>query len=149
MLFRSKNMTVMIYMVGSDLESTSGNASVDLAEMAESMADTRHNNIIVYAGGASAWQIDGLSAYEDSILKVSSGNVYVVDTLKAANMGEADTLSSFINYCYDNYDSDSYSLILWDHGGAVARFDVFPLTFYDGKCVIEIQIGRASCRERV
>lgn len=49
-----KNMTVMIYMVGSDLESTSGNASVDLAEMAESMADTRHNNIIVYAGGASA-----------------------------------------------------------------------------------------------
>lgn len=119
----AKNMTVMIYMVGSDLESTSGNASVDLLEIAESMADTRHNNIVIYAGGASAWQIDGLSAEKDSILKVSSGNVYVVDTLKAANMGEADTLSSFINYCYDNYSSDSYSLILWDHGGgAVVGF---------------------------
>ena len=93
----AKNMTVMIYMVASDLESTSGNASVDLMEIAESMADTRHNNIVIYAGGASAWQIDGLSAEKDSILKVSSGNVYVVDTLKAANMGEAATLSSFIN----------------------------------------------------
>lgn len=26
-------------------------------------------------------------------------------------------------------------------GGAVARFDVFPLTFYDGKCVIEILLN--------
>ena len=118
-----KNMTIMVYMVGSDLESISGNASMDLSEMAESKADTRHNNIIIYTGGASAWQIDGLSADKDSILKVTSGNVYVVDTVDASNMGEADTLSSFINYCYDNYKSDSYSLILWDHGGgAVAGF---------------------------
>ena len=134
-----KNMTVMIYMVGSDLESTSGNASVDLAEMAESMADTRHNNIIVYAGGASAWQIDGLSAYEDSILKVSSGNVYVVDTLKAANMGEADTLSSFINYCYDNYDSDSYSLILWDHGGGAVVGFGYDENYEDSLSLDELQ----------
>ena len=70
-----KNMTIMVYMVGSDLESISGNASMDLSEMAESKADTRHNNIIIYTGGASAWQIDGLSADKDSILKVASGNV--------------------------------------------------------------------------
>ena len=52
-----KNMTIMVYMVGSDLESISGNASMDLSEMAESKADTRHNNIIIYTGGASAWQL--------------------------------------------------------------------------------------------
>ena len=26
-------------------------------------------------------------------------------------------------------------------GGAVTRFDVFPLAFYDGKCVIEILLN--------
>ena len=48
--------TVMIYMVGSDLESYYGNASLDMNEMEAAGVDTAHNNVIVYAGGASKWQ---------------------------------------------------------------------------------------------
>ena len=32
-------------------------------------------------------------------------------------MGNPLTLSSFVNYCFDFFPADSYSLILWDHGG--------------------------------
>ena len=52
--------TIMIYMVGSDLESSYGNASLDMDEMEAAGVDTAHNNVIVYAGGASQWQDRGL-----------------------------------------------------------------------------------------
>ena len=48
--------TIMVYLVGSDLESDYGNASLDLDEMEAAGVDTAHNNILVYAGGASEWQ---------------------------------------------------------------------------------------------
>lgn len=32
-------------------------------------------------------------------------------------MGDPLTLSSFLNYGFDFFPADSYSLILWDHGG--------------------------------
>lgn len=109
--------TIMVYMVGSDLESEYGNGSIDLTEMMDSGADTDHNNIVVYAGGAAEWQIDGLSADENSILLLEDDEFNVIDTTDADNMGDPDTLSYFLNYCLDNFESESYSLILWDHGG--------------------------------
>ena len=48
--------TIMVYLVGSDLESDYGNASLDLDEMETAGVDIAHNNILVYAGGASEWQ---------------------------------------------------------------------------------------------
>ena len=52
--------TIMVYLVGSDLESDYGNASLDLDEMETAGVDTAHNNILVYAGGASEWQDRGM-----------------------------------------------------------------------------------------
>lgn len=109
--------TIMIYMVGSDLESDYGNASLDLEEMAASGADTVHNNIVVYTGGAKEWQISGISEDENTILLMDDDEFSVIDTTDADNMGDPETLSFFINYCFDNFDSETYSLILWDHGG--------------------------------
>lgn len=111
------DQTIMIYMVGSDLESEYGNASIDLDEMMDSGIDTTHNNVVVYTGGAAQWQMDGLSAEENSILLLDGEDFRVLDTTPAENMGNPDTLSYFINYCFDNFYSNTYSLILWDHGG--------------------------------
>lgn len=109
--------TIMIYMVGSDLESDYGNASLDLEEMMDSYADTEYNNVVVYTGGASKWQIPELSAEENSILLLDDDGFSIIGTTDAKNMGDAKTLSSFINYCFDTFESESYGLILWDHGG--------------------------------
>ena len=48
--------TIMIYVVGSDLESGYGSASRDLKEMEQAGADTVNNNIVVYLGGAKDWE---------------------------------------------------------------------------------------------
>ena len=118
--------TIMIYMVGSDLESEYGNATRDLEEMMDAGVDTTYNNVLVYTGGASQWKINGLSADKNAtLLLTDSGDFKIVDTHEARNMGEADTLSSFLSFCFDNYEAQSYGLILWNHGaGPVYGFGV-------------------------
>lgn len=109
--------TIMIYMVGSNLESEYGNATIDMEEMMEAGVDTEHNNIVVYTGGAADWQMDGISAYKNYTLLLNEENEFeVIQSTDPKNMGAADTLSSFINYCFDNFNSEHYSLVLWNHG---------------------------------
>ena len=47
--------TVMVYLVGSDLETNNGAASADLLEMVNSGYDFEHKNLLVMTGGAKAW----------------------------------------------------------------------------------------------
>lgn len=109
--------TVMIYMVGSNLESDYGNATADLEEIIEAGIDTKHNNIVVYTGGASDWEMDGIPSGKNCTLLLNEDNEFdIIDSSMAKSMGEADTLSSFINYCFEKFPSEHYGLILWDHG---------------------------------
>lgn len=111
------SQTIMVYMVGSDLESNYGAATMDLAEMEEALPDSGENNVVVCAGGASEWQNSVISEDEQTILKLENGSFKVTDTFDSQNMGEAENLSSFITQCIEAYDTDMYSLILWNHGG--------------------------------
>lgn len=141
--------TIMVYMVGSNLESEYGNATLDLEEMMDADVDTQYNNIVVYTGGASRWQMDGVSPYKNSTLLLNSDHEFdIVNTTSAQNMGNADTLSSFINYCYENFESDTYSLVLWDHGaGPVYGFGLDEnyqdiLTVEEMKEAFEDSVGK-------
>ena len=121
--------TIMIYMVGSDLESSYGNASLDMDEMEAAGVDTAHNNVIVYAGGASQWQDRGLDGDACTTLLLTEDGFAPLDTYPAENMGDPLTLSSFMNYCFDFFPADSYSLLLWDHGGGpVLGYGVMKIT---------------------
>ena len=44
--------TIMVYMVGSDLESDYAAGSIDLLEMLSSEVNVAYNNVVVYTGGA-------------------------------------------------------------------------------------------------
>lgn len=119
------SQTILIYMVGSDLESQHGSASLDLQEMQEALPDTENNHIVVYTGGASAWQMSDLSAEENTILELTKDGFSKKESMDAENMVEAETLRSFISYGMEHYQSDKYGLILWNHGaGPVLGFGV-------------------------
>lgn len=75
-----------------------------------------NNNIIVYTGGASQWQTPEIDADENAIFKLESNGFTKISSTDAKNMGEADTLSEFISYGLENYSTDKYGLILWNHG---------------------------------
>lgn len=108
--------TVMIYVVGSDLESEGKNATVDLSEISRSGVDTEANNILVCTGGASKWHNDYITADENAILKLNDDSFEKLESYPLANMGESSTLSRFISYGMSSYPNDQYVLILWNHG---------------------------------
>lgn len=119
------NYTVMIYMVGSNLESEGGAASLDILEMVKSGIDLKKNNVLIYTGGSKIWYIDGINSMTNSVIKLEEGeNIQrVAETQISKNMGEPATLSEFITYCYDNYKANHYALICWNHGaGPIGGF---------------------------
>lgn len=113
-----KHYTLMIYMVGSDLEASGGYATKDIDEIMDSGADLTDTNILIYTGGAKRWH-SGISSAANSILDMSlpeDGRV-VAQTEGNADMGAPDTLRSFLDFSAEYYPSDHYALIFWDHGG--------------------------------
>ena len=142
--------TIMVYIVGADLESRYGSASMDLVEMEEAGADTENNNIIVYLGGAKDWSYPGVSGKENTMMELGEDGFEVIDTTSRKNMGRPTTLSDFINYCLENYDTDKYSLILWDHGaGPVFGFGVDEyyndiLSLQEMQTALENSVGKSG-----
>ena len=109
--------TIMVFMCGTDLESRSGMASSDLAEMAK--ANIPDNvNVIVYTGGCSGWKTNGISNRTNQIFRVKSGSMeMLVDDDGDKAMTDPDTLVHFLDYCSSNYTANRQALIFWDHGG--------------------------------
>ena len=112
------NATIMVYIVGSNLESEGGAASSDIAEMVNSGFDFDHNHLLIMTGGSKAWRRStGIPADALTIYELGPGSIEEVSSSALASMGNPDTLTSFLTYCYTYYPAESYGLILWDHGG--------------------------------
>ena len=112
-----KQNTVMIYMVGSNLESRYAAATKDLKEMRSSKVDFSKTNVIVFTGGSKRWncnvKVDTNCVLD---LSLSEDDWIVAESEESLNMGDARTLSAFVNYCAQNYPAEHFSLICWDHG---------------------------------
>ncbi len=109
--------TVLVYLIGSDLESTNGSASDDIAEMME--AEFGDNlNLILMTGGATSWYNEQISSDTCQYWQVKDGQLHLLqDDLGLLNMTTPETLVDFINYSASTFPADRYHLILWDHGG--------------------------------
>lgn len=111
-----RRMTVMIYMCGSNLESSYGSATSDMMEMLAAGVDGTSVSVLVMAGGTSCWGT-GFSADELSICEISSRGMRIVSHENARSMGSAETLTQLIDFSVENYPAEHYALIFWDHGG--------------------------------
>jgi len=123
----SNDYTLMIYMIGSDLESQGGFASNDLREMLASNVELDNLNVIVYAGGAASWSLPISNKNKNYLKLVKDDNgSYDFEILEssepAENMSAPSALSGFLNYCYKNYPAGHYGLICWDHGAGIVGF---------------------------
>ncbi len=111
-------MTLMIYMVGSDLEAATAAATNDMKEMEESGVDLEKVQLLVYTGGSPKWHNPDMEIPTDqhTVYELTSDGFAQVSDFEAKSMGEPDSLSRFLKYGYDNYPAENYGLILWDHG---------------------------------
>ena len=113
-----KKYTLMVYMVGSDLESGHGCATKDIQEMLDSGLDFSKVNLVIYTGGSKYWNMDIPSDCNTVLYISSNGKLEVAAaTSEPANMGDPSTLLDFMNYTYQNFQAEKYSMICWNHGG--------------------------------
>lgn len=112
----AENVTVMVYMIGSDLESEDGSATDDLLEMADA-ALSENIHLVLQTGGTETWWNDVCTDGESERFVIENGNMTLLQSLGSMNMTDADTLSDFIRFSAESYPADRYELILWDHGG--------------------------------
>ena len=112
-----KNYTIMIYMVGSNLESRMGSATKDIEEIDEAGLSFDNYNVVLYTGGSMRW-ISKVPCDCNCVLDMSKepGDRIVGRTMESANMGDPGTLTAFLAFCDKNYPADHNALIFWDHG---------------------------------
>ncbi|MCR5060771.1 MAG: hypothetical protein K6A80_07050 [Saccharofermentans sp.] len=131
----SGTRTVMMYGIGSNLESAHGNLSFTIGQMLDS--DIKSNvKIVIMTGGSYRWFLPEDRTVDSSgnpvqgdpsvkqlweIRKDDSGDnkLVLVENMESLNdnyMTDEISLQTFLTYCKKNYPSDVYDLILWDHG---------------------------------
>lgn len=110
--------TVMIYIVGSNLETDAKIVTTDLAAIKPEKIDLNKTNILLYTGGTEKWH-NFISSEDNGIYILKSNGFEKLESLEQFNLGDPKTLTDFLNYGYKNYKADKYDLILYDHGGAI------------------------------
>lgn len=111
-----ESATVMVYIVGSDLESGGGCASDDIEEMLGARLRDEVN-VVIQTGGARYWQNPQISGDSCQRFSIQDGELKLEQDLGLVNTGDPDTLSDFISWTEENFEADRYGLILWNHGG--------------------------------
>ncbi len=95
-------VTIMVYMCGTDLESRSGMATKDLSEMTRATIG-ENVHILVYTGGCTRWNNNIISASKNQIYEVRSGGVKcLVNDDGTGSMTDPATLSRFIRWAAKN-----------------------------------------------
>jgi len=138
---KTSRYTLMVYMIGSNLESGLGAASEDIGEMLASGVDFGKTNVVVYTGGSRRWNSD-IPADHNNVLDLSlgEGERIVAQTAGSANMGDAATLTSFLDFCSEHYPADHMALVFWDHGGGpLWGFGVDEVNGGDGLLLSELR----------
>lgn len=110
------NVTVLVFMNGSNLETEAGEASEDIAEMIAA-GTTKNVNVLIQTMGTKKWWDYGISSRRTQRYEVVQNGLKLVDD-KLGNLSCTDpkSLSSFITWGAKNYPADRYELIMWDHG---------------------------------
>ena len=114
---KQDNVTIMVYMCGTDLESQQGMATSDLKEMAAATVGDKIN-LIVFTGGCSRWRNNVVSSSVNQIYQIKDGKFLCLEKdMGRGSMVSPDTLTTFIQYGKKNFPANRMCLIFWDHGG--------------------------------
>ena len=101
--------TIMVYMNGSDLEGDYGAATADLREMMDALktAGQEENfpslHVVVEAGGSTRWELDEMDGVPYARFSLTEDGISSMEPMEIRNMGDADTLTDFVNYGVQSY----------------------------------------------
>ena len=113
----AEEVTVLVYMNGSDLESNSGAATDDITEMLR--ASYHENvNVLLETIGTKSWSSRyGIASNRTQRYRVLEDEIELVDdSLGQEDCTDAESLAEFIRWGAEQYPAQRYILILWGHG---------------------------------
>lgn len=116
--YHKKTRTVMIYVVGSNLETDAGIVSNDLAAINSNNIDLKTTNVLLYTGGTEKWH-NFISNEDNGIYVLESSGFKKIESQQQLNLGNPNTLTSFLKFSYEEFNADIFDLILYNHGGAI------------------------------
>jgi len=138
-------VTVMVYMCGTDLESNYGMATADLNEMAYAEMSDKVN-IIIQSGGTKKWQNSIMTSRQVQRWRLTTNGTQKglerLGDLGSMSMTDSGTLSDFIQFAAKNYPANRYILIFWDHGGGSVSGYGYDEVYPNGSMTID-QIAKA------
>ncbi len=114
--------TILLYMCGSDLESSSDQGGLATANLKEILSVNLPDNVnfVIETGGAKLWKTTyGISSSKLGRYEVKNKKLVLKESLSKTNMGSSSTLQSFIEWGLNNYPSEKTGFIFWNHGGAM------------------------------
>lgn len=120
-----KEYTILVYMDGSNLESSYGEASKDIEEMIDNYPKDSNINLVCETGGSQDWYKDELTIGGEGNRRfcIDDNGIKNTQKIEKRNMGDKNTLADFLNYGIESYPADKYILIFWNHGsGSVKGF---------------------------
>lgn len=127
------------YLCGSDLESGGGAATADLEEMME-VSLPKNVKVVIETGGSSSWQNEMIDPGKRQRYVYSGEEMELVDEQEQANMGEADTLKSFLSFCEKEYPADHKMVLFWNHGGGSVGGAAYDENYdYDSLTLAEME----------
>lgn len=110
-----QSTTVLIYMVGSDLESGQGRATKDLGEMLAA-AESPNLRIVLQSGGTRDWKNEWMTDGKSQRFLVEGKTLSPLAPADDADMTSPATLTDFLRFGAEAYPAQRYLLVLWDHG---------------------------------
>ena len=118
---KDKNVVVMTYIIGSNLEHKGGLATANITQMKDATKKGEGLTFVMEAGGASRWFTDEIETNSYGRYEIKDGKITKVKALPSdISMSDGATLEDFLKWTKKNYPADRYMLVLWDHGGGVA-----------------------------
>lgn len=133
--------TIMIYMIGSNLESNNGLGSQDIDEILAANPD-ENVKIVLQTGGTKRWYKNEIKDGQVQRFEITNRKLVELDNLGKVSMVETDTLTDFIRFAAAKYPAKEYTLVLWDHGGSI------PVGFgsdeiFTQEILSDVEIGKA------
>lgn len=110
--------TIMVYIIGSNLETDYQIMSQNIKQMKEVSMD--HDcNIIIQTGGSKKWHTRGIKDEKVQRFLIKDGKLTELANLGKKSMVKSSTLTDFVKYSAESFPAEDYVLIFADHGGSI------------------------------
>lgn len=135
-------LTLMIYMTGSNLESEYFAATADIQEMFNARYDQEQVNVLIMTGGSEKWWTPGISADHLSIHRIHRASLVLEQDYPLESMASPNPLTSLLNYGFSHFPAQRYALIIWDHGSGPVNGSCMD-TLFGGDMLLPAELNAA------